>query len=171
MDLKPILHEILDDYALPIHGIHGVAHWARVLENGLRLADETKANVTVVTLFSVFHDSKRINENRDPGHGSRGAEFTARLRGRVFDLDKSEFQLLHRACQGHTDELTHPDVTIQTCWDADRLDLGRVGIVPHPSRLCTQTAKRPEMITWADGRARMQVISEIVRNDWGITIE
>ena len=38
MNLKLIIHEILEDYSLPIHGDHGVSHWARVLENGIRLA-------------------------------------------------------------------------------------------------------------------------------------
>jgi hypothetical protein len=36
----------------------------------------------------------------------------------------------------------HPDVTIQTCWDADRLDLGRVGIRPDPARMGTEAGKR-----------------------------
>jgi uncharacterized protein len=40
MNLKPIVHAILKEYALPWDGIHGVAHWARVLENGLRLAEQ-----------------------------------------------------------------------------------------------------------------------------------
>ncbi len=62
MNLKLIIHEILEDYALPIHGDHGVSHWARVLENGLKLAEATGANVSVVSLFAVFHDSRRINE-------------------------------------------------------------------------------------------------------------
>jgi len=57
VNLKLIVHEILEDYALPIHGDHGVSHWARVLENGLRLSKATEANVTVVSLFAVFHDS------------------------------------------------------------------------------------------------------------------
>ena len=46
-------------------------------------------------------------------------------------------------------------MTIETCWDADRLDLGRVGITPHPSHLCTEAAKRPETIKWADDRASL----------------
>jgi len=41
------------------------------------------------------------------------------------------------ACEGHTYKGYHDDVTIQTCWDADRLDLGRVGITPDPDRMCT----------------------------------
>ena len=63
------------------------------------------------------------------------------------------------------------DVTIQICWDADRLDLGRVGITPHPSRLCTAAAKRLETITWADGRASLGVVPEIVLNESGIDLE
>ena len=171
MNLKPVLQAILVDYELPLGGYHGVAHWARVLENGRGLAGETGANVEVVSLFAVLHDSRRINEGTDPDHGRRGAEFAVKLRGDVFDLDNHEFRLLCRACEGHTDERTHPDVTIQTCWDSDRLDLGRVGITPHPSRLCTETAKRSETINWAHGRASFGVVPEFVLSDWEIDLE
>jgi len=170
MNLKVILKVILDDYSLPLGGDHGVAHWARVLENGLKLAEQTKADVEVVTLFAVLHDSRRINEVTDPDHGPRAAEFAGRLRGHVFELNDIQFRLLQRACEGHTHERTHPDLTIQTCWDADRLDLGRVGITPHPSRLCTEIAKRPETIKWADGRATFGVIPDCVLEDWGIDL-
>jgi hypothetical protein len=88
MNLKPILQVILEDYALPLNGDHGVAHWARVLENGL-----------------------------------------------------------------------------------DRLDLGRVGIMPHPTRLCTDFAKRPETIKWADGRASFGIVPTFVLDEWGIDLE
>ena len=171
IDLRLVLQGILEDYALPINGDHGVSHWARVLENGLRLAEDTGANVEVVSLFAVLHDSQRINEGTDPDHGPRAAEFAVEIRGSVFDLDDHEFRLLYRACEGHTHERTHPDVTIQTCWDSDRLDLGRVGIMPHPSRLCTEIAKKPETIRWADGRASFGVVPKFVLDDWGIDLE
>jgi uncharacterized protein len=169
-DIPLILQAVLNDYVLPRGGDHGVAHWARVLENGLRLAEETGAQVEVVRLFAVLHDSRRVNEGTDPGHGPRAAEFARTLRGRLFDLSDHEFRLLHRACAGHTHERTHPDVTIQTCWDADRLDLGRVGITPRPGRLCTGVAKRPEVIEWADRRATLGVIPEFVWEEWGIDL-
>ena len=89
----------------------------------------------------------------------------------VFDLPDPGFRLLHRACAGHTHERTHPDMTIETCWDADRLDLGRVGITPHPSHLCTEAAKRPETIKWADDRASLGAVPEIVKKEWGIDLE
>ena len=171
MNLKPVLQAILEDYALPLSGDHGVAHWARVLENGLKLAETTGANVEVVSLFAVLHDSRRINEVTDPEHGPRAAAFATELRGRVFELADNEFQLLHRACEGHTYERTHSDVTIRTCWDSDRLDLGRVGITPHPSKLCTELAKTRKMIQWADGRASFRVVPDFVLDDWGIDLE
>ena len=96
---------------------------------------------------------------------------TARaLRGRLFDLADHEFRLLYRACAGHTHERTHPDATVQTCWDADRLDLGRVGITPYPSRLCTEVARRPETIEWADCRATFGIVPALVREESGIEL-
>lgn len=169
-NLPLILQAVLGDYALPWNGDHGIAHWARVLENGSRLAGETGADIEVVSLFAVLHDSRRINEHTDPDHGPRAAEFARTLRGRLFDLSDHEFKLLHRACSGHTYELTHPDVTIQTCWDSDRLDLGRVGITPHPSRLCTKAAKRADTIQWADARGKMLFVPERVKSEWGINL-
>lgn len=170
-ELQPIIRAILDEYALPIHGDHGISHWARVLENGLRLGPATGANTEIVQLFAVFHDSKRVNECTDRDHGQRGADFAAKLRGNLFELADDEFALLYRACVGHTHERTHPDITIQTCWDSDRLDLGRVGIVPHPSRLCTDVARQQEIIRWADGRASFRVVPGFVAADWGIELD
>ena len=168
LNLNPIVHAILEDYALAPNGIHGVAHWARVLENGLRLAEATGANVEVVQLFAVFHDSRRVNDGVDHGHGQRGAELATQLRGDLFDLSDLDFWLLCEACARHTDGFTDGDITIQTCWDADRLDLGRVGKTPNPQRLWTAAAKRPDILKWAYGRGCFPVIPEIVSADWAI---
>jgi uncharacterized protein len=71
---------------------------------------------------------------------------------------------------GHTHERTHPDITIQSCWDSDRLDPGPVGITPHPGKLCTEVAKTKEMIQWADGRASFRFVPKFVKEDWGIEV-
>jgi len=163
-----IIKRILSEYALPVNGMHGAGHWARVLENGTRLAALTGAEIEVVQLFAVFHDSRRVNEGWDDGHGRRGAEFAAKLRGEFFQLSDESFDLLYTACALHTDGLTEADVTIQTCWDADRLDLGRVGTRPEPLYLCTPAAKAKEMIRWADGRGSMVFIPEIVDSAWDL---
>ena len=168
IDLKPLVHHILEDYALRWDGTHGIGHWARVLENGLRLATTTGAKVEVVQLFAVFHDSRRISEGVDEDHGERGAELAAELRGDLFNLPDDDFELLHEACARHTDGETEADITIQTCWDADRLDLGRVGMMPEPTKLCTSAAKAPTMLKWADGRAAFDVVPELVKDEWGI---
>jgi uncharacterized protein len=170
LNLKPIVHRILEDYALPLHGTHGVGHWARVLENGLRLAEISGARIEVVRLFAVIHDSRRVNEGVDDGHGQRGAELAAELRGDLFDLDDHDFQLLYEACARHTDGLTDGDITIRTCWDADRLDLGRVGTTPSSERLCTAAAKRPDFLNWADGRGAFEVVPGLVAEEWEIDL-
>jgi uncharacterized protein len=169
LNLKLLVSAVLEDYALPWDGIHGLGHWARVLENGLRLAEVTGANVDVIQLFAVFHDSRRVNESSDLGHGMRGAELAARLRGTLYDLPDAQFALLYEACAAHADGLTAADITIQTCWDADRLDLGRVGMRPEPTRLCTDAAKQPEIINWADGRAAFGVMPDFMRRNWLIS--
>jgi uncharacterized protein len=168
--LARIVQAVLGKYALPLEGVHGVAHWARVLENGRRLASETGASIEVVELFAVLHDSRRLNEDTDPEHGPRAAAFARRIRGRLFDLPEADFQLLHRACAGHTHERTHPDITIRTCWDADRLDLGRVGMTPDPRYLCTEAARKPETIRWADRRGTLGFIPDLVEFEWGVEL-
>jgi uncharacterized protein len=171
LNLTVIVHTVLADYSLPWDGEHGIAHWARVVENGLRLAEETGALIEVVQLFAVLHDCRRLSEGGDPEHGRRAAELARSLRGEVFDLPDRQFRILHRACAGHTHERTHPDLTIQTCWDADRLDLGRVGMTPDPYFLNTDAAKRPETIRWADERATRGFIPERVKKEWQIDLE
>jgi uncharacterized protein len=144
-----LIQAIRRQYRLPWNGFHGIAHWARVRENGLRLAKLTGATPEVVELFALFHDACRLNEDHDPKHGSRGADLAAELHGQLFQLPKREFVALRVACRLHTEGLTEGDVTVQTCWDADRLDLGRVGIKPSPSYLCTEAAKDPATLEWA----------------------
>lgn len=165
-----VLESVLENYVLPRRGIHGVAHWARVFENGVTLAQATGANLEVVKLFAILHDSRRLNEDHDPDHGPRAAQLARSLQGRVFQLPEYGFRLLCVACEGHTHERMHPDVTIQTCWDADRLDLGRVGITPHPSRLCTDVAKQQSTIQWAHERALADHVPGFVRAAWNVDL-
>ena len=140
---------IKDQLQINWSGIHGVSHWARVYENGIHLAESTGAIKKVVRLFSVFHDSCRCNESGDPEHGHRGACLAELWRGKYFELSDNEFDLLFAACNLHTKARTHADITVQTCFDADRLDLGRVGNTPNPKFLCTDAARNPKIIEWA----------------------
>jgi uncharacterized protein len=157
---------ILQGYVLPRRGYHGVVHWARVLESGVRIAEVTGADKEVVSLFALFHDSRRVNETRDPGHGLRGGELARSLRGSLVHLDDERFELLFEACRLHTDGHTEGDPTLQACWDADRLDLGRVGINPDPLRLCCDAAR--ELLPWAYQRSISDYEPADVLARWGV---
>jgi len=136
------------------HGIHSVSHWQRVRENGLCLAEINGADTAVVEYFAFLHDIKRLNDGRDPHHGQRSADFARTIRNSLIHLDDVQFEQLIYACAEHTRGLTHTDITIGTCWDADRLDLARVDIMPDPERLCTEAARDPEFRRWAVRRSR-----------------
>ena len=148
-DRAALLKHLRQRFAINWHGDHGAAHWARVRNNGLMIAAATGANMAVVELFAFFHDSCRINEYTDHDHGKRGADLALKLQGRMFEASVDEMNLLVEACTGHSDGYTEADITVQTCWDADRLDLGRVGIRPNPEYLCTAVAKETEVLKGA----------------------
>ena len=76
----------------------------------------------------------RLNDYYDPLHGSRGAALARDLRGEAFDLEDAEMKLLRFACEEHTNGGLDPDPTVGVCWDADRLNLWRVGIEPEMRR-------------------------------------
>lgn len=171
MNLRSVVQVILEQYSLSHFGVHGVSHWARVLQNGIRLADVTGANKKIIQLFAIFHDAKRINEAVDYMHGQRGADFAMLHRGTLFELTDEEFDLLYIACSRHTDGMVDGDITVVTCWDADRLDLARSGIKPMPSRLCTDAAKDPEVIAWANHRSLTSFVPEFVLSEWGVILD
>lgn len=124
-----LLKRIKQQYRLPWHGTHGVIHWNRVYENGIKLAEQDGVNTKVVQFFSIFHDSQRKNEGTDNKHGNRGAKLALKMRDDI-SLDDDDFSLLITACSLHTSASTHDDITVQACFDSDRLDLGRVGTMP-----------------------------------------
>jgi uncharacterized protein len=122
--------------------LHGLEHWKQVGHNGLALAAETDgADADVVLLFALFHDSMRLNDGHDPDHGRRGSALARELAGSL-PLEPDQLDLLAEACDGHTDGRVSHDPTIGACWDADRLDLPRVGIQPDPGLLSTVAARR-----------------------------
>jgi uncharacterized protein len=161
---------VLAGYRLHLGGTHGPAHWARVLENGRRLSAVTGADILVVELFALFHDVRRCNEGLDPGHGARGGRLADELRDLMPEVGDAQMALLCEACALHTKGLTDAEVTVQTCWDADRLDLGRVGIRPRAGRLCTAAAADPETIEWAYKRGWAGFIPRLLRDEWSLAL-
>jgi uncharacterized protein len=138
-----LLDRVIHSIPGRMHGIHGLPHWIRVERNGLDFAVAEGGDQDVVSLFALFHDSRRINDDADPDHGSRGARLAQDLREEgLFAITDEQFRLLAYACENHTDETYCEEPTVACCWDADRLDLARIDVVPDPDMLNTATARR-----------------------------
>lgn len=120
---------------------HGLSHWERVEHNGLLLATP-ECDVTVIRLFAYLHDSCRENDGFDVEHGPRAAKMMEGLRETLLkDLTDEQFRMLQEACRFHTSTQRTGNPTIDACFDADRLDLGRVGITPDPKKMATAKGK------------------------------
>lgn len=143
----------IDRFTMPISGIHGLVHWERVRENAAYLCKHSGGDTLVAQLFAYLHDCCRESDGADPFHGSRAAEYVLFLRSRMPQLTDEQFEKLRFACHHHHKGQLSDDPTIGSCWDADRLDLGRVGVYPDPDFLCTETAKQREVIEWAYERS------------------
>ena len=132
-----------EQFRLHRTSIHGVVHWKQVAENGRLLGAQPGADLTVVHLFALLHDCKRMDEYTDPEHGKRAAEFAIRIRRQhLAALSNVQFEKLCWACAHHNHGQVHDDPTIGACFDADRLELTRVGIIPRPDLMCTPLGKR-----------------------------
>ncbi len=149
--------------------LHGEGHWRRVAAAGLALLPETPgADPAVVFLFALFHDSMRLNDGYDPLHGPRGAALAGDLRGEAFDLEDAKMDLLKFACEEHTNGGVGRDATVGVCWDADRLNLWRVGIKPDPGLLSTEAARKGGRIAWARRLQREYVAWEDLYLGFGL---
>ncbi|MCW8930625.1 MAG: hypothetical protein OQL19_10350 [Gammaproteobacteria bacterium] len=153
---QDLIQIIKQTFQLNWKGVHGVSHWARVRVNGLLIAKQNGANQRVVELFAFLHDVKREADFNDPDHGERAAQFIDSLPIDLLGLNTAEKALLMLACEDHSKGMVDGDITVRTCWDADRLDLGRGGKRPNTEKLCTDIAKQKEFYEQAYQRATYQ---------------
>jgi uncharacterized protein len=121
---------------------HGPPHWKQVEANGLEIHLSSGADETVVRLFAVLHDSQRWSDGYDPQHGFRAAEVAALLRGDLFVIEDARMELLEEALRWHNHGQVSTDPTIGTCWDADRMDLIRMGMIPDSDLMSTAYARQ-----------------------------
>jgi uncharacterized protein len=143
---QDLLDLIKQDFKIDFYGDHGIEHWQRVYLNTQLLSKYYGVQSKVFELFSILHDSKRENEYRDINHGKRASEFVKVLiEKKMIILNDVDQQRLIYACKNHTksdkkDKL-YKDLIIQICFDSDRMDIGRVGIIPNEKYLSTDYAK------------------------------
>ena len=147
MSVQPDLQAVLDAVRVLSPSsrspVHGEDHWRRVATNELDLAAEVGADPLLVVLFGIFHDSMRFSEHRDDGHGRRGGFLAHCLNAELMGLSDERLDLLNTACAGHTEGETSDDPTIGVCWDADRLDLCRLGRRVDPRAMSTAPGRTP----------------------------
>lgn len=133
---RPLLRAARDLFRCDWHGFHGIRHWYNVRNIAHKINQvmpsryKQSADPLVLDLFALFHDLARLNEYTDRGHGGRGGELAKQFRGQYFDCSDRQMELLLAACEGHEYGKLSTDPTVGVCWDADRLDLNRVGIWP-----------------------------------------
>lgn len=131
---------IFNSYTLK-QGIHGIDHVKRVVENAKIIAKkECPNNYDDIVIGAYLHDIGRIDDNGGNEHAFRGFEISKQL------LAKYWPHLNHKkiltAIKEHADSLITDDPLIGSIWDADRLDLTRLGIKINLELLSTQTAKK-----------------------------
>lgn len=138
--LAPLFDLVSKQFSLSKFSDHGPDHWQRVEKVGLELAKSTPADTEIISLFALLHDSRRIYDLVDLEHGERSAEYIQEL----FDsghikLDKDHLEILIFACKYHNDRSVRSDnLTVNICWDSDKIDLVRVGIDPKDIVLTTE---------------------------------
>ena len=133
--------------------MHGEQHWRAVAHAGLVLCRALPdADAEIVFLFALLHDSRRRNENRDPDHGPRAAHLAGALADAgLVTLSRARLDLLEEACTLHDTGAVSTEPTVGACFDADRLNLWRVGTVPDVALLSTVPARDQRLIVEAAG--------------------
>lgn len=156
LDIQKIFYLANERFVLDHNGFHGKSHWARVFINAMTLCDYYNTDKTIPSLFSFLHDCCRENEGDDPTHGLRAASYADYLYSKdLLPISMLQHNMLTAAMKLHSDGDTGigMPLAIQICWDADRLDLGRVGKIPDRRYLCTEAAKLDSIMTPAIRRS------------------
>ena len=145
MILKTIRKQIKIDW----WGHHGIRHWARVRRNGRIIAQHVpNIDLTVLDLFAVLHDAGRHDEDEDPYHGYRCAALLRKVyKPEDFGLNLGQYITLLYAIEHHSEQVKPISITVAACWNADRLDIGRVGITPDKRFMCAEALPPDDIIT------------------------
>lgn len=160
---KTLLQRILKEFRLDPWGHHGVRHWARVRANGRLIAKhEPGVDLLVLDLFAILHDWQRHDEDEDPEHGWRGRAKLATIRRWLPPMTKQQYGMLEHAIELHNqpDGWDWGSPAIAACWNADRLDLGRVGITPDRRYLAPSAMPSVEIIAKAHQAACRERIKQ-----------
>jgi len=141
-----ILEIVKKEFRLDLYGLHGINHWERVFLNTQKLSKYYNIESDIFELFALLHDSQRFDDYADLGHGQRAKKFTKSLieKGTI-KLNKDDQERLLYACENHTKpnkkHKLYNDLIVQICLDSDKMDIGRVGVIPDEKYFLTDYAK------------------------------
>jgi hypothetical protein len=114
--------------------MHGERHWRGVAWAGLRIAElRGDLRPEVMVAFGLLHDCRRETDDWDPEHGDRAAHVASRSAPLKRLLGAEGRDLVAEACRLHERGRTCPETPqIGACWDADRVNLVRLGFRLDP---------------------------------------
>ena len=149
--------------------VHGPRHWARVRRFGALLATRVALPAEAracVELFAWLHDLAREDDGASRRHAVDGAEqIDAVLPEIAGPLSPDQIETIRVAIRYHSDGMVAAraweagafdgigwprDLAVATvgcCWDADRLDLPRVGVVPTEAFMSTPVWREVQQIS------------------------
>lgn len=126
---------------------HGFLHSKYVEAFGLIMVEEyAKENIVVdkdvVQWFAYLHDSMSKDKKYDPKHGEKAASYIDEIRNDYLqDLSEIQIVKLKKACTLHSTIISTGDITIDVCFDADRLDSPKFGRVTDIEKMATRIGK------------------------------
>ncbi len=139
--------------------LHGVSHLRRVAILSGRLANAVGEDVESAVVMGFLHDCARKDDGNDTEHGHESAFLARGLIDRFYPhLD------VNRICEaiaGHADGEVTTDPLTACLWDADRLELKRIGRTVDPDLLSTVVAKRLVRRRQPDERVMEEVSQEL----------
>jgi uncharacterized protein len=149
--------------------LHGPAHWARVhrFANALLNREHVPGDAqTCILLFAWLHDLAREDDEGTRTHAVDGAAQLDRILPAIGEpLSGDQREILRGAIHYHSDGMVAREavvaglfdrvgwppelviLTIGCCWDADRLDLPRVGITPDPALMSTSSWRDVQVLS------------------------
>ena len=71
-----------------LNSIHGPNHWESVEKNGLEIGELVGADIAVVKLFAIYHDSCRLNDYDDAQHGPRASDMLLQEHNNLFSIEE-----------------------------------------------------------------------------------
>lgn len=141
MDVDQLRKIILDEQ--PIRDTYGFSHGQRVANNCNLLATPG-ANRVVMYLFAFLHDTFRNEGESKIEYGVQSSEKLKGMRKVLLkNISDNEFDLLQETFRAHSAKMRTGNPTIDTCLDANRLDVIRRGadIYVDSQQMATERGK------------------------------